>query len=437
MTLQVQPLRAFHIMTKPVGPICNLDCKYCFYLEKKEIYGEGTKWRMSDAVLEEYIRQYIAAQQVPEVSFAWQGGEPTLLGVGFFQKVVELQKKHAGGKKIVNAIQTNGTLLDDDWGKFLHEHEFLVGLSIDGPRELHDHYRVDRGGKPTFEAVLGGLEMLKKHRVEFNTLTVIHRENAKHPVEVYRFLKSIGSQFHQFIPLVERIGVDGKALTEPPIPGRVQLGATVAPWCPDPKDYGRFLIGVFDEWVRRDVGRVFVQLFDIALGAWMGMPPGLCVFAPRCGTAMAMEHNGDVYSCDHYVYPRYRLGNVMSHPLPVLAESEQQRGFGEAKSSTLPKYCVECPVRFACNGDCPKHRFAVTPDGEAGLSYLCPGYRAFFQHVDPYMKKMAELLRARRPAAEIMLMLNQQSGARAGQVGRNDACPCGSGKKYKKCCGAA
>ena len=401
--------RGFHFLTKPVGPICNLDCHYCFYLEKEKLYPGEKSWRMSDEVLEEYVRQYIQSQPIPEISFAWQGGEPTLLGVEFFRKAVALQKKYAQGKTISNAIQTNGTLLDDEWCEFLAANRFLVGISIDGPAELHDKYRVDKGQKPTFDRVMRGLELLKKHRVDFNTLTVVNRANSQKPLEVYRFLKSIGSQFLQFIPLVERAAsteakTEGYHFAAPPLPFDGQKSPPVTEWSVEAAQYGIFLCAIFDEWVRHDVGKTFVQLFDVALGNWMGLGSGLCVFAEKCGAALAMEHNGDVYSCDHYVYPRYKLGNVMNQSLGAMVNSPEQMRFGNDKLDSLPKFCRECEVRFACNGECPKHRFIQTPDGEAGLNYLCAAYKKFFHHVDPYMRAMAMLLENRRPPAEIMRM---------------------------------
>jgi uncharacterized protein len=437
----------FHVMTKPIGPICNLDCTYCFYLEKEKLYPDQRKWRMADDVLESYVRQYIQAQDAPEVSFAWQGGEPTLLGVDYFRRIVALQKQHAGGKRINNAIQTNGTLLDDEWAEFLANDKFLVGLSIDGPRELHDVYRVDKQQKPTFDAVVRGLDLLKKHGAEFNTLTVVNRRNARHPLEVYRFLRQIGSGFIQFIPLVERqpqtrLKVLGLDLAEPSPIGDDER-PPVTGWSVEARQYGEFLCAVFDEWVRQDVGRVFVQLFDVALGHWMGMGSSLCVFAEKCGRALALEHNGDLYSCDHFVYPQHRLGNLLHASLGEMVESEQQRKFGTDKLDTLPRYCRECDVRFACNGECPKHRFMRTPDGEDGLNYLCPAYKRFFHHVDEPMKLMASLVHGGRPAALVMDWMRQRDAAaaarlRAGaarKVGPNDPCPCGSGRKHKKCCG--
>jgi len=397
----------FHVMAKPIGPKCNLDCTYCFYLEKENLYPNARNFRMSDDVLERFISSYISAQPGHEVHFAWQGGEPTLLGVDYFRKIIALQRRHTGRRIITNALQTNGTLLDDEWGRFLSENHFLVGLSIDGPHELHDAFRVDHGGKPTFNRVLAGLECLKRYHVEFNTLTVVNRQNSNYPRDVYHFLKEIGSNFMQFIPLVEREApVDnplGLKLAAPPVVGKESdLAAQVTPWSVRAEDYGSFLTGIFDEWVQRDVGQTFVQIFDVALANWYGEGPGLCVFSEKCGGALAIEHNGDVYSCDHYVYPEFRLDNITTQPLGDMASSFQQRTFGADKSTALPRYCRECDVRFACHGECPKHRFIRTPDGESGLNYLCPAYKVFFHHIRPYMDEMVRLLRAGRSPAEVM-----------------------------------
>lgn len=431
----------FHLLAKPVGPICNLDCKYCFYLEKENLYPQNKSWAMPEAVLEKYIREYIAAQDSEFVSFAWQGGEPTLLGVKYFRRVVELQKKYAGGKQIENALQTNGVMLNDEWGEFLKTNDFLVGLSIDGTRELHDLYRVDKSGKSSFDRVVRGIEILKKHLVEFNTLTVVHRQNAKYPLEIYRFLKEIGSGFMQFIPIAERVSAqpnpDGLVLISPNDETRAQ----VSEWSVLPEDYGDFLCAIFDEWVRRDVGKIFVQMFDVALENWLGMPASLCVFRETCGEALAIEHNGDVYSCDHFVYPENKLGNIIDEPLLSLVASPQQAKFGLDKSDALPEYCRRCEVRFACHGECPKHRFTNTPDGEAGLNYLCAGYRKFFNHIAPQMEFMAEQLRFQQPPANVMAWTRardaQMAIANQGKrrAGRNDACVCGSNLKFKKCCG--
>jgi uncharacterized protein len=392
----------FHVMTKPGGAVCNLDCAYCFYLEKEKLYPGTSRWAMSPEVLESYVRQYIAAQPGREVHFAWQGGEPTLLGVDFFERVVALERRYAGGKQISNTLQTNGVLLNDSWGEFLARNGFLVGLSIDGPREVHDRYRVDKGGKPTFDKVMSGLAVLKRHGVAFNTLTVVTSHSSRRPLEVYRFLKEIGSGYMQFIPIVERTTptptADGLVLIQPSFGGP----AEVTEWSVEPTAFGDFLCRIFDEWVRHDAGRHFVQLFDVALEIWYGMAASLCVFGETCGRGMAIEHTGDVYSCDHFVYPENKLGNIMDVPLAEMAGSEQQRTFGADKRDSLPRFCRECDVRFACNGECPKHRFLRTPDGEPGLNYLCAGYKAFFHHVEPYMRFMVGELRAGRAPANVM-----------------------------------
>lgn len=429
-------LSDFHILAKPIGPICNLDCKYCFYLEKESLYPNVSKWAMREEVLESYIRQYIEAHDAPTVSFAWQGGEPTLLGVEYFRNLVRLQKKYANGKRIQNAFQTNGVLLNDGWAALFKDNEFLIGISIDGPRELHNTYRVDKGGQPTFDKVMQGMDVLKRNAVEFNTLTTVHAGNAGHPLDVYRFLKQNGSGYMQFIPIVERIAhhvtSDGLQLISPDFHG----SARVASWSVEPLQFGRFLCTIFDEWVRSDVGRCYVQLFDVSLEMWAGMEASLCVFRKQCGSALAIEHSGDLYSCDHFVYPGNRLGNIMESTLQALVDSDQQRSFGEAKETALPKYCRDCDVRFACNGECPKHRFLNTPDGEPGLNYLCAGYKMFFRHIDPYMRFMAAELAARRAPANVMRWTaSRDTQAAVSKAGRNDPCPCRSGKKFKHCCG--
>ncbi len=403
----------FHVMAKAIGPICNLDCKYCYYLEKEKLYPDNEKWKMSDELLEAFVRDYIAAQPGQDVSFAFQGGEPTLLGVNFFRKVVEFQKKHANGKRIETALQTNGTLLDDEWGEFLAENKFLVGLSIDGPEDLHNANRVDKKGRESYKDVIRGLNILRKHKVEFNTLTCVNAVTVKHPVKIYKFLKSIGSKYIQFIPIVERevdaaaakLGLD---FAEPPNLGEApesKDNPRMSQFAVPAEAYGEFLIKIFNEWIKRDVAKVYVQLFDVALGKWLGMPNSLCYFSETCGLALAMEHDGDVYTCDHYVYPKYKLGNLMNTSLGELANSPMAKDFGNAKRDTLPKYCRDCSVRFACNGECPKHRFTWTPDGEWGLNYLCPSYKKFFKHIDPAMKIMGELYHAKRSPAEVMEIL--------------------------------
>jgi uncharacterized protein len=395
---------------------------------------------MQESTLESFVRQHIDAHSGPIVQFAWQGGEPTLCGLDFFKRVVELQEAHSADRtiQIENALQTNGVLVDDDWARFFADHKFLVGLSIDGPADLHDRYRRDRGDQPTFDAVMRALDRLKHHDVAFNTLTVVNRHTATRPLEVYQFLKDAGSRFMQFIPVVERLAhvpeEDGLALVSPDSAAR----AAVTPWSVDPADFGTFLCTIFDEWVRHDVGRYHVQQFDVALEAWVGQQSSVCVFRETCGGALALEHNGDVYSCDHYVYPDHRLGNLLTTPLAELVASPQQKAFGDAKRDRLPAECIECDVRFACHGECPKHRFVHSKDGSHDLYDLCAGYKRFFRHVDPPMKFMARELSQRRAPANVMRWMAGEDHATAIRAaGRNDPCPCGSGRKFKKCCGAA
>jgi len=380
-------LPAFHLMAKPGGSRCNLACRYCFYLRKGELY-PGSRFRMPDKVLEEYIRQTIEAHCIPEVTFAWQGGEPTLLGRDFFEKAMALQKKYRRpGMVIQNTIQTNGILVDDRWCEFFRANRFLVGISLDGPRELHDACRTDAAGKVTFNRVMRGLSLLKKHRVDFNILCTVNAANGDHPLEVYRFFRDgVKARFLQFIPVVERDRESG----------------TVNPWSVRPEQWGKFLVGVFDEWVRHDVGTVYVQHFDTALASWYGEPHGICVFSPTCGTAMVIEHNGDIYSCDHFVDRDHLLGNMLSVPMRELVNSGRQVQFGRDKRETLPGYCRNCPVLFACHGECPKNRFAVTPEGEPGLNYLCEGYRMFFSHIAGPMEFMVQELNAGRPPSHVM-----------------------------------
>lgn len=426
------PRRGFQVVAKPSGPLCNLGCRYCFYLEKEKLYAGTPAWKMDERVLDVFIRDYIAAQDAPTVGFVWQGGEPTLIGLDFFRRAVELQRRYAGGKRIENALQTNGVLLDDEWGAFLAREGFLVGLSIDGPRALHDRHRVDRGGQPTFDRVIKGLEVLRNHGVAFNTLTAVHRQNAKAPLDVYRFLKDAGSAYQQFIPIVERLDGPGHLA----LPG-VSGAGRVSSWAVEAADWGNFLCAIFDEWVRHDVGRVFVQLFDIALESWYTGESSLCIFRPTCGRALAVEHNGDLYPCDHYVFPEYRLGNLTETPVEGLVESPAQTAFGDAKRDTLPAYCRNCEVLFACHGECPKNRFIDSPDGEPGLNYLCAGFRRFFTHVAPAMQFMAGELARERPPANVMAWARDRDRAAASAAaGRNEPCPCGSGRKFKRCCGA-
>ena len=403
---------AFHVMAKPTGAICNLDCEYCFFLSKEQLYA-GSRFRMEPSVHEAYIEQLLGAHgDSAEVVVAAQGGEPTMMGLDFFRRTLELEERYRRpGQRILNTLQTNGTLLDDEWGAFLREHDFLVGLSIDGPRAMHDAFRVDKGGKPTFDRVMRGLEVLRRHDVEWNALTTVNSANGDHGREVYRFLRDdLGARHIQLIPIVERVTPELLPLAEAgwghrsgERPMYRQQGDQVTHRTVGAEQYGRFLIEVFDEWVRRDVGEVFVLDFDTALGHWLGLEQvGTCVHARTCGSALALEHNGDLFSCDHYVEEDYRLGNIsQGRPLLELATSPQQAAFGQAKLTTLTDQCRRCDVRFACNGGCPKDRFLTTPDGEPGLHYLCAGYQAFFRHVDHPMQIMTDLVRRGEEAAGV------------------------------------
>jgi uncharacterized protein len=369
-----------------------LDCAYCFFLSKEELY-PGSSFRMSDDLLIEYVRQLLQSHRTPEVTVAWQGGEPTLMGLDFFRRAMNLvEELRRPEQAIAHTIQTNCTLVDDDWASFLAEHDFLVGVSVDGPREMHDAYRVDKGGKPTFDRVMRGLDRLRAHGVRWNALTTVHRANEQHPLEVYRFLRDeLGAEHVQFIPIVER-----------PTEMGVPVGDTVTERSVSPAGYGKFLIDVFEEWVRHDVGRLFVQMFDSTLASFVGVPGSLCVHSETCGTALALEHNGDLYSCDHFVDPEHLLGNIGSRHMLELVASPQQQAFGDAKRDSLPAYCRACDVRFACHGGCPKDRFTTTPDGEPGLHYLCPSYQLFFRHVDRPMRVMTAAVRSGGYADEVM-----------------------------------
>ena len=422
----------FHVMAKPTGAICNLACSYCFFLDKESMT-PGSSFRMSDEVLEAYVRGLIEAHRTDRVTFAWQGGEPTLMGLDFFRRAAQLQARYRRpGMTFENTIQTNGTRLDDAWAEFLAEHEFLVGISIDGPRELHDGNRVDKGGHATFDDVMRGLRLLQAHRVQFNVLTTVNRLNGDYPLEVYRFLRDdVGTDWMQFIPVVERLDAAGRP---DPLHGMTASGRSVRP-----EQFGRFLTTVFDEWVRHDVGRVFVQTFEAAIRNFFGAAgSGLCVFNETCGAGLALEHTGDLFSCDHFVEPEHRLGNIRSLPMLDLVGSEQQRAFGVAKRDTLPRMCRECNVRFACHGECPKNRFLTTPDGEPGLNYLCAGYLSFFRHIDRPARVITRLLQTGREASEVMALLPRYDAELAAAVaatGRSDACPCGSGQKVERCHG--
>lgn len=401
---------AFHVLAKPTGASCNLDCKYCFFLSKDRLYGGGSL-RMEDDVLDAYVRQLLAAQPNSEVNLAWQGGEPTLMGLDFFRRSIDLVAKYSKpGQKILHTIQTNGVLLDDEWAAFFKAHGFLVGLSIDGPRDMHDTYRVAKGGRGTFDQVKRAWDCLARHKVDVNILCTVHAANGDHGLEVYRFFRDqLQARYLQFIPIVERASgetIDQANLGWSERPGGqrplyVQQGNLVTERSVRPEQYGGFLTEIFDEWIKRDVGQVFVQSFDAALANWIGHPSA-CIFSPTCGDALAIEHNGDVYACDHYVEPDYLLGNIGETPLASLVASPKQRRFGRDKFDTLPKYCRECEVLFACYGECPRNRFIEAPDGEGGLNYLCAGYKAFFNHIDRPMRGMAALLKNGRFADEIM-----------------------------------
>jgi uncharacterized protein len=430
---------AFHLLAKPTGAQCNLDCDYCFFLSKEMLYPDSG-FRMTDETLELYLRQLIDAHwRVPEVTIAWQGGEPTLMGLDFFRRSVEIAQKYLRpGQRAQHTIQTNGTKLDPEWAAFFKEHRFLVGISIDGPREIHDTYRVTRGGRGSFDQVVRGLGALRDAGVDWNALTTIHAANADHGREVYRFLRdACGARFVQFIPIIERAPDANADGTVPwsswrDRPLYVQEGEVVTARSISGEGYGRFLIDVFEEWVRGDVGEVYVQMFDVALANWYGEPSGLCVHSEICGSALALEHNGDLYSCDHFVEPGYLLGNIAEHEMTELVGSSRQRQFGLDMRQTLPQYCLDCDVRFACHGGCPKDRFISAPDGEPGLSYLCPGNELFFHHVDEPMRIMCDLLQQGHAPSEI----SGRYAARDAVRGRNEPCTCGSGRKWKHCHGA-
>ena len=411
----------FHVMAKPTGARCNLRCDYCFFLAKEALY-PGSDFRMSDETLRRYVEQTVAAQRVPHVTLAWQGGEPTLMGLDFFRRARDVENACVPpGMSVERTIQTNGVLLDDEWAAFLAESDHLVGLSIDGPRELHDAYRHDRAGRPVFDRVLAAARLLQRHGAEFNVLCTINAANAGHPLEVYRFFRDeLEARYIQLIPIVE--------VATPP---SAERPGTATDRSVRPEDYGRFLTAVFDEWIRRDVGEMFVQFFDGILAAYLRGISSLCVLRPTCGDGVALEHNGDLYSCDHFVDPDHLLGNIMETPVGDLVRSERQRAFGQAKQDALPAFCRACDYLFACNGECPKNRILLTPDGEPGLNWLCAGLKAFFAHTERQMRLMAEILERGGEAREIMPRL----AAETRSVGRNDPCPCGSGKKFKRCCG--
>lgn len=400
---------AFSTMVKPIGSACNLDCHYCYYLDKSDMYA-GKEPLMSMELMEQYIRQYIEANDVPQVTFSWHGGEPLLAGVDYYRRAIEFQNKYKGSKQIDNNIQTNGTLITQQWCDFLRDNNFLVGISIDGPRDIHDAYRKDKGGEPTFDKIVAAIELMARNNVEYNTLSTINNLSEGRGAEVYRFLKSLGSRYMQFLPVLEHVvevrGSKRSVIVSP----QMVANSHLAPWSVSSNGFGQFMNDVFDQWVLSDVGQYYVQLFDVALAQWVGAPPALCSFSETCGDALVVEHNGDVYSCDHFVYQQYCLGNINDTPLAELLHSPGQFGFGINKRNTLPSECLKCKYYFACRGECPKHRFDTTPSGEAHLNALCGGYRAFFAHVEPYMKFMAQMLSEKRPPALVMQWARSRMG---------------------------
>lgn len=392
--------KPLYVMLKPAGAHCNLACKYCYYLEKNKLYPTAQRHLMSDEMLEQFTREYIEAQTMNQVLFTWHGGEPLLRSIDFYRKALSLQQKYAGSRRIDNVIQTNGTLLTDEWCEFFAQNHWLVGISIDGPQPDHDHYRLTAAGKPSWKKVMQGIKLLKKHGVEWNAMAVVNAYNANHPLEFYRFFKENGCQFLQFTPIVERLTrhEDGRTLASLADKNEISLSeASVAP-----EQWGYFLCAIFDEWVRKDVGKIFVEIFDCTLANWMGISPGICAYSKECGHAGVMEHNGDVYSCDHFVFPEYKLGNIRDHSLIDMLYGEQQQEFSRLKHSSLPRQCKECDMEFACHGECPKNRFMKDKYGDSGLNYLCPGYYHYYQHVAPYMDYMKQELMSQRPPSNIM-----------------------------------
>lgn len=392
--------KPLYVMLKPAGAHCNLACKYCYYLEKNKLYPTAQRHLMSDEMLKQFTREYIEAQTMNQVLFTWHGGEPLLRSIDFYRKALSLQQKYAGGRRIDNVIQTNGTLLTDEWCEFFAQNHWLVGISIDGPQPDHDHYRLTAAGKPSWKKVMQGIKLLKKHGVEWNAMAVVNAYNANHPLEFYRFFKENGCQFLQFTPIVERLTrhEDGRTLASLADKDEISLSeASVAP-----EQWGYFLCAIFDEWVRKDVGKIFVEIFDCTLANWMGISPGICAYSKECGHAGVMEHNGDVYSCDHFVFPEYKLGNIRDHSLIDMLYGEQQQEFSRLKHSSLPRQCKECDMEFACHGECPKNRFMKDKYGDSGLNYLCPGYYHYYQHVAPYMDYMKQELMSQRPPSNIM-----------------------------------
>ncbi len=421
-----------HVLAKPTGAACNLACAYCFFLDKELLYPDS-KLRMSDKVLEAYIRQLIESHRTQQVTVAWQGGEPTLMGLEFYQRAIKLQEQYARpGMVFENTMQTNGTLLDDEWCAFFKENDYLIGISIDGPPHLHDTYRMDKGGGPTFDRVMRGLRLLQKHGVQYNILVAVNRTNADYPLEVYRFLRDQAqTTWIQLIPVVERVDDLGHTI--------YQRGTRISGRSVRAEQWGRFLIQIFDEWVRHDVGRVYVQTFEAAVRNWLRMPTsGMCVFEETCGLGLALEHNGDLYACDHFVEPDYLLGNIIDTHMLEMVSSGRQRQFGLDKRDSLPRYCRECEVLFACHGECPKNRFMTTPDGEPGLNHLCAGWKAFFHRANEPIQMMATLMRMGRPASDVMPVMTEKEGEWKRSLARarhSDPCPCRSELEFAQCHG--
>lgn len=397
--------KPLYVMLKPAGAHCNLACKYCYYLEKNNLYDKSHRHIMSDEMLEQFTREYIEAQTMPQVLFTWHGGEPLMRSIDFYKKALALQKKYARGRRIDNVIQTNGTMLTDEWCEFFAQNNWLVGISIDGPQEYHDHYRLTTTGNPSWQKVMHGIELLKKHHVEWNAMAVVNAYNADHPLEFYHFFKDNGCQYLQFTPIVERLTKhqDGRTLASLADNHEIPL----ADFSVTPEQWGNFLCAIFDEWVRNDVGKMFVEIFDCTLANWMGVLPGICAYSKNCGHAGVMEHNGDVYSCDHFVFPEYKLGNIRDHTLIEMLYGDKQHAFSRLKHTSLPRQCKECDMEFVCHGECPKNRFEKDKYGEPGLNYLCKGYYQYYSYVAPYMDFMKRELQAQRPPANIMEALKK------------------------------
>ncbi len=418
-TETIHPSREFQVFAKPVGAVCNLDCVYCYYLEKEHIYSSGKSMRMPDEVLEKYIIQQIEATTDPVIHFAWHGGEPTLFGLDSFRKIVEFQRKHKPvNKEIINGIQTNGTVLNEAWCKFFADEHFIIGISIDGTEEMHNRYRLTKDRRPTFKQTMRGYDLLQKYRVPTEILCVVNSQNVHLPLPVYRFFKQLTARYITFLPLVEQHPDFESGVTPETVPACA---------------FGDFLCSVFDEWISRDIGRVKIQIIEEATRTAFNQEHTLCIFKKRCGGVPVVEHNGDFYSCDHYVDPEHLLGNIRDKSLAEFLDSPEQRAFGQAKLDTLPHYCRHCEVLDMCNGECPKNRFIQTPDSEAGLNYLCEGYKKFFTHCQPFVNEVAAHWQKQFTGQQVTNNKTQYSPSRP-IIGRNDPCPCGSGKKYKNCC---